>query len=230
VGAYGIMLYHYFVGRSHPYNWFHASLPAVIVLTTLAGAGLRTLEGRRSAGTLARRLLALVPFAVLAAVLGLLAAAPSVRAYPGVLSGRWSTPGVLWDIPGAGFRTPPATEVVRERVRAVVTHIRNTVPPAEPVAILSEHDGLLHVLADRRPFSRFVPLYAVVVVDGQVEEALAALDAPGLRHVYLERILGPSVWSHDLPPILFDRVARDFEPVGRVATFEVWRRRERPSP
>jgi hypothetical protein len=48
--------------------------------------------------------------------------------------------------------------------------------------------------------------------------------------VYLERGLGPFEWSRDLPPVLFARVARDFDLVDRVENFEIWRRRERRSP
>jgi hypothetical protein len=230
LGGYGLMLYHQYVGRSHPYNWFHVCIPAVILATVLGCLLLRSRARRWAPGTARGRAVAAAPAVIMAATLVLLAASPSVRAYPGLLSGRWSVPGILWDLPGAGFRTDPATAGDVARVRTIVQRITDTVPAGEPVAILSEWDGLLYVLADRRPFCRLVPLYTAVNREDQVDEVLAALAAPPLRHVFLERGLGPFEWSRDLPPVLFARVARDFDLVDRVENFEVWRRRGPPAP
>ncbi len=236
VGVYGLGVYHQYVGRSHPWNWFHVSVPLVIVATVLGSALQRSLGVRlrerapQSAGWLATiRGMELVPVVLMGLGGVLLVAAPTVRSYPGVLSGGWSASGVLWSMPGAGFRTRPSTLAFRDRVAAVVTRIQQAVPANEPVAILSEWDGLLYVMANRRPFSRFVPLYPAAVLDAHVDEVFAALASPRLRYVFLDQEEGRERWSKYQPALFSSRLAGDFELVDQVKSFQVWRRR-RPVP
>lgn len=93
------------------------------------------------------------------------------------------------------------------------------------MAILSEFDSILYTMTNRRPFSRFVPLYPAAALDYQVEEVFEALRTQSVRYVFLDRGRSRERWSQYLPTLLMPRVAADFELVDRVDRFEVWRRR-----
>jgi hypothetical protein len=235
LGVYGLGVYHQYVGRSHPWNWFHVCIPFVVLATALTWVALQNVEMRlreraqrepRAYAVL--RAAQLVPVIALGTAIVLLAVAPNVRSYPGVLSGRWSIVGVDWDLPGAEFRTLDS-QGARDRLAAVAARIKDEVPAQEPVAILSEFDGLLYVMTNRRPFSRFVPLYPAVALDSQADEVVNALQNEKLHYVFWDHNHDPQRWGSYLPQLLASRIAANFEVVGLVNNFEVWRRRE-PAP
>jgi hypothetical protein len=229
LGVYGLGVYHQYVGRSHLWNWFHVCIPFVVLATALTWVALQSVELRlRERGAYMAWATQLVPVTALGTAIVLLATAPNVRNYPGVLSGRWSIAGVDWDLPGAEFRTLDS-QGARDRLAAVAARITEEVPAQEPVAILSEFDGLLYVMTKRRPFSRFVPLYPAVALDSQAEEVIDALQNQNLRYVFWDRNRNLQRWSTYLPHLLASRIAAAFEIVGHVSNFEVWRRRE-PAP
>src|SRR5262249_50593701 len=132
-------------------------------------------------------------------------------------------PGVDWDFPGAGFRAVDS-QPAHDMLDAVAERIRQLVPANEPVAIFSQFDGLLYVMAERRPFSRFVPVYRAPVLDDQVEEVLDALRHPTLHWVFYDGA-PQTMWSAVLVPQLVRRLTlADFERVDTVQQFEVWHR------
>ena len=235
LGVYGAGIYHQYVGRSHPWNWFHVCLPFVVLGIVLTRVALQRLEIRlrdrpqRAAGAhLVVRGAQLVPLIVLGTAIVLLIAAPTVRSYPGILSGRWFIPGVDWNFPGAGFRTIDSQRG-HDRLETMARRIQEAVPAQEPVAILSEFDGILYVMAQRRPFSRFVPIYPAVALDSQAEEVVDALGNPRLRYLFWDRLPDSQPWGTYLPTLLGPRVVADFERIDVVDKFEVWRRRP-PAP
>jgi len=234
VGIYGLGTYHQYIGRSHPWNWFHVCIPLVIagtVLSHLLFCGLQEQLRRRAAQCRLWRApflaVQLAPIVIMLRCIELLASAPSVHAYPGIASGRWSIPETDWNVSGAGFKTTPVDAWQRNRVAAVAARIQQLVPADEPVAVLSPLDGFIYVLAHRRPFSRFAPLYPAVALDSQRDEVLAALAAPHLRYVVRDAYpLGVEASAHYLPSVLEPYLKRQFERVEDVKGFELWRRRD----
>jgi hypothetical protein len=233
LGVYGLGVYHQYVGRSHPWNWFHVCIPFVILAIMLTRLVLHDLQTRlqdRAPRQVGARVVVrgaqLAPLVLLGTAIVLLSAAPTVRSYPGILSGRWFIAGVDWNFPGVGFRTRHSKDL-RDRLEAVAERIRQDVPAQEPVAILSEFDGILYVMTKRRPFSRFVPMYPSVALDSQADEVVNALRNQNVRHVFWER--KRDAWGTYLPRLLAPQIEADFEIVDRIQNFEVWRRRAPPA-
>ena len=232
LGVYGLGTYHQYVGRSHPWNWFHVCIPFVVLAVVLGRLALQTLGARLQARGQPEstvhflvRATELAPVVLLGTAIVVLLAAPTVRCYPGILSARWFIPGVEWNFPGVGLRTLDSQRR-RDRLGAVAARIRQSVPANEPVAIVSEFDSILYIMTNRRPFSRLVPLYPAVMLDSHVDEVVGALHNRSLRYVFVDR--GPAYPPRGsyLPRLLSQHVAADFELVDQVERFEVWRRRE----
>lgn len=231
LGVYGLGVYHQYIGRSHPWNWFHVCIPFVILTTALIHIALQRLEMRlrdRAPREFGARVVVrgaqLAPLILLGTAIVLLTAAPGLRSYPGLLSGRWSIPGLAWDSPGMGFRTLGG-QAPRDRFVAVAARVSQIVPATAPVAILSEFDSVLYVMTNRRPFSRFVPLYPAVALDSQADEVVGALHNQDLRYVFWDRSPDRQPWGAFLPTLLTPYIAADFELIDRIEQFEVWRRR-----
>jgi hypothetical protein len=225
VGVYGLLLYEQYVGRSHPWNWFHVSIPVLLIGVSFGAAATRRLDSLGSVGRPDRL--------ALAAARAVAIALPSTLLVLGLtlLLGNSSFHEQMslavhdedaWTIAHAGFASSDPDE---RRVSAVVARIRELVPPGHKVAVLSELDHLYYVLSERIPFTPYVPVYPVVLTKTQEEETLAALREGGPEYVFLERRRGHSDWSAELPRVLLDEVPRHYGFQEVVGGFEVWRRR-----
>jgi hypothetical protein len=223
IGVYGLALYHQYVGRSHPFNWYHIAIPLVVLLVVCAFRLSRWWTPKppwkrlRATG---RRL----AWVLLAAYLGLAA---------GISYLALGRPGVVtrWDMLRAGFQTVSAGTEDRAAVEDTVSRIQELVPASEPVAILSEGDAVYYVLAGRRSFSRFVPLYSAATSYTQATEAVKALTAGDLHYVFAEKCPGRKIFQvypascRDLPVQLYAEVSAHYALVGKVQDMEIWRRK-----
>jgi hypothetical protein len=223
IGVYGLALYHQFVGRSHPYNWYHISIPALVLLVAWISR-LRT--GPRFGALSANVAILLMTF-----VAAVNAFFPIMTYLSAGAPGHQPSEVTEWSVPRAGFRTISIGSTERDAILSSVNRIEELVPPDQPVAILSETDVLYYVLAGRRPFTRYAPLYSQVILRQQIDDVVAALTVPNLEYVFIEPC--PSRWHlypasyllcADLPEVLFAVVTQNFEHVGSVGYLEIWQR------
>ena len=220
VGAYGLTLYNQYIGRSHAWNWYHVSIPLVILLTLWA----YLLHRKDVPGFRGHH----YPTIMLCALLVLVAFDPWVRAYPNVLANAASTGGTVWDVPGAGFRTLTSASPNQGTAMEAVERIQRLIPPGGRVLILSDLDTLYYVLADRRPLTRFVPLYPQVTTQREVDEVLLALSADDVRYVFTEPCRGlgriESPWCSEFQSAVLPFIERQFTCVERTGGLSVWQR------
>jgi hypothetical protein len=89
-------------------------------------------------------------------------------------------------------------------------------------------DASYYLMANRRPFSRFVPVFYAAATKSDASEVRRDLLAPDVRYVLLDRNKSPFIVANndpgDLPSILFSDVAKNFVRIGTIGFFEVWLR------
>lgn len=213
IGVYGLALFNQYVGRSHPYNWYHVCIPLVVLLTMWA-----CLLHRRGVPVFSSRHL---PTIILCALVGLLATNGEFRAYPNLLASQPTVESVLWDFPQAGFRTTSHNMV--PKFREAVSRIQALVPPDQRLFVMSQRDNLYYILSDRIPLTRYVPLYLQVITWQNVEEVLAALRGNGLRYVFTEPC--EADYCNELQSALLPYIQREFTYVERTGDLYVWQRK-----
>lgn len=183
IGAYGLAILLLFIGRSHPYNLLHTSIPFCIVLTSLAvesydGVWPSTTGAKppdQQALWCATRSIVPVGFAF-AALLGIYLH-PAFENYPNV---RWwlhqkltaRTSLAATDL-FASRRDGPLANDLREDVlsfRAVTSTMRELSDSGrKSVAMIDGADTAYLVEADLRPHFRYSPVIASLAFNFQVE-------------------------------------------------------------
>jgi hypothetical protein len=223
IGVYGLALYHQYIGRSHPYNWYHISIPVVVILVVLI---YQLLKEPRFIALSANIVLLLMTF-----VVAINAIFPIITYFSAGAPVHRPSEVIEWSVPRAGFRTISIGSEERDAILSSVDLIEELVPPDQPVAILSETDVLYYVLAGRRPFTQYAPLYPQVVFRQQIDDVAAALSVPNLEYVFIEPC--PSKWHlypaspllcEDLPEVLFPVVTQNFKHIGSIGYLEIWQR------
>jgi hypothetical protein len=211
ISLYGLGLLLVFVGRSHPYNLYHAAVPVVVVVTLLLARLASTLP------LLARH--SIVPAAALVVLALWLVTSPALGDYPTVLGGARARPaGGVYLFPAtrdtllppdAGFNAT----IVQQAAKRAAELAREG-----KVAVLHDRYDLPISLAAGIPvWGRYPALATMLVTQEQVDREVARLEQDAPLHVLLQSP-APDRWQPFRQSLL-----RTYTKVGETPNFEVWR-------
>lgn len=225
VAVYGFLTLLYFVGRSNPHNLFRPAVPFAIVLAGAATV-LRS-SGPGSGGARARTARAL-PWAVMALAITMLVAHPGFRNYPSLAKTAFtgSEPEGLCmprnpDICGIDAHLAPYID----QLQALSDRLRDVAGPDDRVAMLDTMGPLVHVMADVRPWGRYIPLFPAVFFNSMVDDIAEDLESSPpdivvMRSRALHNPFHEEVWQAIRPT-----VEREYTLDSDFGPFEVWQRR-----
>jgi len=228
VAAYGLMTLLLFVGRSHPWNLFHVSVPACLVAVTVLARFHQRLE-RSLAGashTVARAVrsgvVRALPAACLAAALFALWASPAFHVYPGLWKRIIGSPPprglCLLQAPGDICGLPPWLRPYAEHLHAVTAKMGAAAIEGRTVAVLGRADPLLYLMAGLAPWSRYSPLLPGLMFQSQLAQLQRQLAFSGPDVVVMGNC-GNDVWS-----AVRQTVQRHYLLDSTFGPFELWRR------
>jgi len=225
VAVYGFLTLLYFVGRSNPHNLFRAAVPFAVVLAGAATV-LRS-SGPDSGGAPARAARAL-PWAAMAVAIMMLVAHPGFRNYPslGKTAFTGSEPQGLCmprnpDICGIDAHLAPYTG----QLQALSDRLRDVAGPDDRVAMLDTMGPLVYLMADVRPWGRYIPLFPAVFFNSMVDDIAKDLESSPpdivvMRSRALHNPFHEEVWQAVRPT-----VEREYTLDSGFGPFEVWQRK-----
>ena len=237
VAGYGLMSLLLFVGRSHPWNLFHVSVPACLVAVSMLARCHQRL-GRSHAGashTVARAVrsgvVRALPAACLAAALFALWASPAFHVYPGLwkrITGGPPPQGLcLLQAPGDICGLPAGLRPYVEHLHAVTAKMRAVAMEGQTVAVLDDADPLLYLMAGLAPWSRYSPVLPGLLFQSQVVQLQAQLASSG-PDVVVMRTRPEGGWWRFIDPHLWHAVHRTVQGhyllESTYGPFELWRR------
>ena len=151
VSLYGIGLLLNFVGRSHPYNIFHAAVPFAMVVTFWLWQARGWVRYTS------------MPAVVASSLLVLLITVPEMRQYPSlaksILGVSAPKPGLaLVDSPRDLAGLPEPSRPVVEDFKAITIKMKSLVGEGKSILVLDSMDTSLYYAAGIRPWSRYSSL------------------------------------------------------------------------
>lgn len=241
MGAYGFAVLLWFIGRSHPYNLHHATIPFCIVLTSFVveicnAVRRRTTVFRPSGeGVLAKAIWEIVPLACAYGLLVGICVHPTFQSYPNVL--RWLVEDRMkhGGVPDENYlfssrRDGALPDEFREdivRFKTVTAMMRTLSDGGrKSVALIDSWDTPYLVEADLRPHFRYSPVVASLLFQNQLEflERQIVDDPPD----YL--LLPTTGWDVRVEAIhqsILSTVQRHFTVDRNVGNMVVYRRNDR---
>lgn len=243
VGVYGLATLLLFVGRSHPFNLLHGSVPfTILTIGTLARwcmesgrleTDLPTRAGGpdrvsvRQRGSRSRAL----PWAVLAGGALLITTDWRFWDYPGVIQSAWPAPPLLTaclisdehDVCGLS----PQTLEFRATFESVTAAMRQAAASGRTVAMLDNADPMFYLAAKVRPWSRYSPSLPALFTRDSVAQLVKQIADSGPEVVVVRS--GPAgilfLDARDVWRVVHDTIATHYRLDSTIGVFEVWIRK-----
>lgn len=161
IALYGFFTLLYFVGRSNPHNLFRPAVPFAILLAGAAGLA-------RPPAIVPRAAVRGAPWAAAALAVVMLVAHPGFHTYPGLLKTAivgseakglcvFGSADVCDIEPDNPDYAGPDVAAYSQQLEDLAAHLRTIARPTDQVAILDSMGPLVFIMADVRPWGRYVP-------------------------------------------------------------------------
>lgn len=225
VAVYGLELLLIFVGRSHPHNLYHPSVPLAILVAVWLWRGFRA----------ARRYVRGSAFPVIFAgsLLLLLLGSSDFMAYPNLLNPVWSAPRPQRpeQAPDPGDPYGSTRAMGSREFPAAMEEMRHLARDGSDVAVLDCEDTLFYHTSGVRPWSRYSSFFHIMFSRDQLEQQEAEFLKVRPKYVVMrsggggtmsdDRLNFNDVWEsfHNL-------VAHDYHRFKTIGAFEFWERPE----
>ena len=216
ISAYGLGIMLLFVGRSHPWNLLHVTVPLTITMA-IAGAML-TEDDQLAHGSG-------IGWCFAACLIALLLTKPEFADYPNAFNSSaifarrqialGTNPPDL-----AGFKNADRGEV--RSFQAIAKTLRNLRVPDQQILVLDERDTLINYLANRTPWTRYTSLFHSLLTWDQVRDLRSQIITRQPMYIVMRQ-------GHTAIPIFNDvwlklhpTVARYYKLSRVVGDFELW--------
>jgi hypothetical protein len=225
LAAYGMAVLLLFVGRSHPFNLCHAAPPFAVLLTALLSRCYSALPGSLQKSAL--------PHALTAGLALLLLTKPSFQIYPSLVGSLFQSPPIadvsLRAKPLDMSGLPPSYEGFARETQDLCSTIHTLAPDGKDVAILDLNDTMLYSVADACPWSRYSPLFYMVLTPQALENVRHDLAARPPKYVVMrgQNSPRPSGWDFVWAP-LYEAVKERYGLQQTVGSYEIWLHRRQP--
>lgn len=230
IAIYGLCYLCQFVGRSHPFNLFHSSIPVVILI--VVGIAACAERVRRPAPhqypiLAARRNAA--PILLAACVLVHILTLGGFRDYPNVLHPNWEQSRVALGgpaYPGTGVRVPVELQGTDTDFKTVVTDARRLSQDGSKVLFLVNNDPIYYLASGATSQFRYSPLFPCLLTKSAQSIFERDFQRSRIDYVFVPPF-DPSERnaSHewDIRRSLHRIVAANYRLDHRSGSFEVWR-------
>lgn len=233
-GLYGLGVLVLFVGRSHPYNLFHASLPfslllvsALALLHHYAAGWLEQAEftqKKPSWGKLANRL---PPWGALVMILAVLAFNQDFRRYPNFLkiltSGDSSSPSYNIRNPRNLRELFPDKPGSLQDFLVTIESMEFLLASGQKIAILDHQDTVYYSELGVASWNRYSPLFSALVTQEQIEKVKKQLLIYNPDYIFLQKY---HKLYDDVRVDFRNSIMKNYRLVGYVGLFEIWHRSE----
>lgn len=234
IALYGLLTLVLFVGRSDPANIYHVTIPFSLVSVGVIGrihafitSYLRRKGSTAPAWQVSPLLTFAIPYVLLAGLLFALLGDPHFRTYPSLLHTVLKAPPAeglcLMREPKDVCGLPSDKRDLIERTQAAIERLRSLTAGSSRVAVLDDRDTLFYLGAGAAPWSRYSPLFPILLTNAQVQEVKRQLLARPPDYVFLrveEEVpeVFKGVWAE-----LRATTQSSFQLVDTAGPFEVWR-------
>jgi hypothetical protein len=226
-----------FVGRSHPYNIFHVSVPLSLLVVISAAQCHEGWAVRPQRGQPASRAGVFVwnsiPRCALGVVVIWLLANPCFRHYPGALRSLFSALpplglNLLGDSEDIGGLPLERWDDVRV-FEAVVSRLRALNAAGQTVAVLDDADTIFYQASGAPPWGRYSPTFPAIMWRSELATLVGAITDRGPQWVVIRANGLHASMLHredDVWRVAHETVQRHYHLDGAIGVFEFWRRNE----
>lgn len=232
---YGICILLLFVGRSHPWNLYHPSVPFSLMSVSVVARLWEFLKTQApTRDWTAKRNQPLywgyraIPFLFVGAVLVAMVSNPAFRNYPSLLHpwsvGIRSTSLCLFSDQGDVCGLPPNQAGAVEQFNAVVKRMRAFAANGDSVLVLDDVDTRYYVAADIRPWGRMSPTFPNIFTQKQLEQFQNEIIAkpPTIVLIRATDAQARVRDEYDVYDALKQTLAEHMTQTGQVGEFEIW--------
>ena len=193
----GLFYLIYYIGRSHPYNLFHMSIPFSIVLVVTLHWITAAVASRKIASGGALSIRKRAPIALAAAGAVLLIANPEFRSYPNLLhslnpSSSRQSECYFPSIQDVCVDKSEHASIVQ--FQSVVAEMERLTREEKRIAVIANDDTALYVASGATPWSRYSPLLPPLMTKSMLDEVDVQLSRRPVDFVFLLRA-DPSTYS-----------------------------------
>ncbi len=232
LSTYGLATLMLFIGRSHPYNLFHVSVPfSIVAAVTFARWSQSRVQSLTDASQRATpptgQVLSLgtyLPLGALVAATLFLVTTTSFRKYPGFLQSFF-----LAKQP-AGFcllkeekdlsGLPAEAKEYAAMFDAVINRLKEAAASGKTVAVLDDADPIFYLASDTAPWSRYSPLFPMLYTHALVDQLVSQVAERGPDVVVIRsNLIQSDVWR-----AFHETVEKHYRLDGTAGVFEFWQR------
>jgi hypothetical protein len=237
LACYGLLVLILFVGRSHPFNLFHPSVPFSLIVTILAARLHQRVKGCASGSPpepetkKSHVVERLVPWCVLGCAAVGLFGSRAFQDYPGALR------MLFCRAPAEGLRLlqdppdvsglPPAAEGAIQQFTQVVSGLRARVAAGQTVAVLDHSDTLFYLATGTAPWWRYSPVLPAMIKRSQLADLQRALILRGPQWVVIRGsgLHAQLFGEEDVWQAVYQSVESCYRREETVGMFELWKRK-----
>jgi hypothetical protein len=236
IGLYGFLTLLYYVGRSNPHNLFRPAVPFAILIAALPTLLRSESRVPSSDGREARPASRAVPWLAMVTAGVMLVSHHGFYTYPSllktVLVGS-EADGIcvfgkadVCDIePADPEYAGPDLAAYSKQLEDLAAHLRTVAGDGRPVAILDSMGPLVYVLADVKPWGRYIPTFPDLFLHSMVEKVVMDLQsAPPDIVVMRSRELRQPYYD-DMWQAMRPTVEQGYTLDSRFGPLEVWQKR-----
>jgi hypothetical protein len=216
--AYGLAVLLVFVGRSHPYNLYHAAIPFVIVIVAQFNRARRWVLPQLPRTS--------IPTVMALGVALAFWSKPQFRAYPSLektLFAKTASAGEalrLSPLDLAGL--PPTYRHQADTLRAVAVQMHREASGGNQILVLDDNDTVLYYLSGVAPWSRYASLFHSVMTQKMLDDTQSEILArrPAVIFIRSEK---PKKWSFDDVWAVYQKLlASHYKLQEHIGMYEMW--------
>jgi hypothetical protein len=218
--AYGLAVLLVFVGRSHPYNLYHAAIPFVIIVMALLN--------RARLRVVARLPRSSIPTVMMFGVALALWSKPQFRDYPSLEKTLFAKPppaGVsLRDRPADFTGLPANYRHEADTLRAVAARMHRESLAGNQILVLDDNDTVLYYLSGTAPWSGYSSLFHTVYSQQGLRKVEDQILARRPAVVFIRSAIpNPKWWFDDVWAVYQKLLASHYKLQEHIGMYEMWR-------
>ncbi|MCX6907883.1 MAG: hypothetical protein NTY01_07565 [Verrucomicrobia bacterium] len=244
LSTYGLATLLLFIGRSHPFNIFHVSVPfCIVAVATLAHWNSSWEQPETLSQKCATRKIEqplehllpwrrLLPWGALVATTMLMLTNRHFQEYPGILQSFFSAPQpagfCLLKESGDVCGLPAEAQGDAAIFNAIVGRLEEAIASGKTVAVLDDSDTIFYLAVDAAPWSRYSPTFPQLITRASVAQLVRQISERG-PHVVVIRNNPANAQRHneaDVWHAVHETVANHYRLDSTVGIFEFWRRNQ----
>jgi len=238
LASYGLLVLILFVGRSHPFNIFHASVPFSVVVTILVVrlhrriASFGATRGDRERASW-RFFDTLTPWCALIGSVIWLLANQSFQSYPGVLktliSGSPPEGLCLLRDPPDACGLPPNSESYVVQFNAVRDALHEHIAAGQTLAVLDDTDTMFYLAVDAPPWWRYSPSFTAIARRSELAALQEAIASRGPQFVMTRADDAMARWFNekDVWGAVQQTIKQYYRLDRMIGVYQIWRRNEK---